>query len=110
MNNNPPKTDLRQISSESMLLSNNELQKQKMEHAYSVLIGRILCKFSGFERFEKAIPEHIPHEFMAKMSSKSTVLPLPIQFKNEAKHEDCLGIMDCYEDQLTKIYTGAFGN
>ncbi|KAL5013819.1 hypothetical protein ScPMuIL_008089 [Solemya velum] len=44
------------------------------------------------------------------MSERSIVLPLPIQFKNEAKHEDCLSIMDSYEDQLTKIYIAAFGN
>lgn len=110
MNNDPPKTYLCKISAEKMLLNNNDLQRQKLIHAYSVLLGRILCKLPVFQTFKKAIPEHIPHEFMAKMSERSIVLPLPIQFKNEAKHEDCLSIMDCYEDQLTRIYMGAFGN
>ncbi|KAL5017472.1 hypothetical protein ScPMuIL_007061 [Solemya velum] len=105
MNNDSPKTDLCKISSEQMLLNNNYLQRQKLIHAYSVLLGRILCKLPAFHTFKKAIPEHIP-----QMSEKSIVLPLPIQFKNEAKYGDCLSIMDCYEDQLTKIYIAAFGN
>jgi hypothetical protein len=35
--------------------------------------------------------------------------PLPIQFKNEAKHEDCLSIMDKYEEQLVNLFKDAFG-
>lgn len=44
------------------------------------------------------------------MSAPSKVFPLPIMFKNEAKHEDCLAIMDGYESQLGDLYTEAFGN
>jgi hypothetical protein len=44
------------------------------------------------------------------MSPVSKVYPLPIIFKNEAKHEDCLAIMDEYESQLVDIYTKAFRN
>ena len=48
-------------------------------------------------------PKHIPHEFSNKMSEATTVLPLEVMFKNEAKHEECLSIMDLYEAQLTKL-------
>ena len=109
MNNDPPKIDLFKISSENVLLNYNDWQKQKLMYAYSVLLGRIFCKIRAFEHFKRTVPEHIPHEFMTKMSERSIVLPLPIQFKNESKHEDCLAIIDCYEDQLSKIHRGAFG-
>ena len=107
--NDPPKTDLCKIKAEEILLRNNEFQKQKLMHAYCILLGRILCKLPAFQTFRNIIPNHIPHEFMARMSERSIVLHLPIQFKNEAKHEDCLSLMDSYEDQLTQMYRGAFG-
>ena len=43
------------------------------------------------------------------MSQQSEVFQLPIQMKNEAKHEDCVDILDGYEDILTGIFDKAFG-
>ena len=51
----------------------------------------------------------LSHEFSQKMSSKSYVFPLPIMMKNESKHEDCMAIMDSYEEQLISLYGQAFG-
>lgn len=53
--------------------------------------------------------KHILHEFSQKMACASKVMPLPTQFKYEAEHEDCLAIMDKFEDQITTMYQTAFG-
>lgn len=44
------------------------------------------------------------------MSKKQDMFSLPIFFKNESKNEDCLEIMDKYEEQLEDVFTEAFGN
>jgi hypothetical protein len=109
MDNQPPSTDLSKLNAESVMLRGNTLQKAKLEEAYAVLLGRTLCQLQKFQRFKKFFPPHIPHEYSKKMSKKSMVFPLPIQFKNESKHEDCMAIMDAYEKQLSELYNGAFG-
>lgn len=43
------------------------------------------------------------------MSKKQKVFSLPIIFKNESRSEDCLDIMDSYEEQLTDIFSQAYG-
>lgn len=74
-----------------------------------VLLCRILCQLPYFQKFGKILPKHILHEFLQKMACASKVMPLPIQFKNEAEHEDCLAIMGKFEDQNTTMYQTAFG-
>ena len=73
--------------------------KKRLCSAYSVLLARIMCSMPAFHQYGKIFPKHIPHEFSNKMSEATTVLPPEIMFKNEVKHEDCLSIMDSYEDQ-----------
>jgi hypothetical protein len=107
MSNTAPCTDVQQLTSEHLLMT--DLEKDKFLGAYSVLLGRILCNIPAFHTLKKHIPSHIPHEYSQKMATKSQVFPLPIMFYNEAKHEDCMKIMDSYEDQLTSLYTNAFG-
>ena len=58
---------------------------------------------------ESVIPAHINHTLSEVMCQKSQVFPLPIMLKNEAKYEDCIDILDGYEDQLIKLYTSAHG-
>lgn len=108
MDNKPPCTDVNNIGAENFLLSDD--QKDQLLDAYGILVGRIMCRLPALTFMKPHIPSHIPHQNAKKMSEKSTVLPLPIQFKNESKHEDCLGIMDSYEYTLVKLYTDAFGN
>ena len=43
------------------------------------------------------------------MSKPSKVFPLPIMLKNEAKYEECIDILDGYEDQLINLFTKAHG-
>jgi hypothetical protein len=107
MSNIAPSTDVQQLNSEHLLMT--DMEKEKFLEANSLLLGRILCQIPGFEHLKRHIPSHIPHEFSQRMSTKSEVFPLPIMFHNESKHEDCLAIMDSYEDQLINLFKTAFG-
>lgn len=107
MSNDAPKIDITQLNAEKLFMT--EFEKAKFLEAYGVLLARILCKVPGFQQYRKLVPNHISHEFSQKMSTKSVVYPLPIMFKNETKHEDCMAIMDNYEEQLISLYSQAFG-
>lgn len=109
MNNEQPKVNVTSLTADDVLLSGNMPQREKLIDAYSTLLGRILCQIPFFSVHSKLVPNHIPHEFTKKMCKKSLVFPLPIQFKNETKHEDCLSIMDNYEEELKSLFTSAFG-
>lgn len=110
MCNEPPKVDIATLSADSVLLASDSVKRERLKYSYCVLLGRILCKIPAFQHLKKLLPDHLPHEYTRKMSAPSKVFPLPIMFKNEAKHEDCLAIMDGYESQLVDLYTEAFGN
>lgn len=107
--NDPPKVDIGNLSAENVLLSPDSAKREKLKYSYCVLLARILCTIPAFQRLRKLLPDHIPHEYTRKMSAASKVYPLPIMFKNKAKHSDCLAIMDGYESQLVDLYTKAFG-
>lgn len=109
MNNDYPQVDTAALSYSDVLLKQDSLDRKRLVSAYETLLARILCQLPYFEKFKKLIPAHIPHEYSHKMAAVSKVFPLPLQFKNEAKHEDCLAIMDTYESQLIKLHQGAFG-
>lgn len=106
MPNTPPGTNVEQLKSEHLLMTG--MEKAKFLSACSVLLARILCRIPAFENLKRQIPVHIPHEYSQKMSTRSEVFPLPIMFFNESKHEDCMGIMDSYENQLTRLFENAF--
>lgn len=109
MSDQAPQVDTAQLKAEDILLSPQGMQRQKLTHAYSILVSRIMCNMTTFKFLGRHIPSHIPHPYAEKMAVKSTVIPLPLQFKNEAKHEDCLAVMDTYEKQLHDMFTSAFG-
>ncbi|XP_048247701.1 uncharacterized protein LOC124126862 isoform X1 [Haliotis rufescens] len=56
------------------------------------------------------IPTHIPHSHSKTASMKTEVHPMPLLFSNEAKYEECVKILDSYEDQLTELFTSAHGD
>lgn len=109
MSNTKPNVEANKLTADDVLLTSGSLKQERLAYAYSVLLARILCKLPAFQSYKKLIPEHLPHEYSKKMEAKSLVYPLPIKFRNEAKHEDCLCIRDTYEDQLIKMFTEAFG-
>ena len=63
----------------------------------------------AFDWLRSATPvSRFPYEKQMKRQSK--VLPLPIMDKNENKLEECVDILDMYEDFLHEAYDKAFGN
>ena len=77
---------------------------------YKILVGRILIKHvPALKWMSRFLPSHIQHEYTDQMSKKSKIHPLPIQFRNETKHEDCVAILNTYEATLIDVYTKAFG-
>ena len=44
-----------------------------------------------------------------KMAAKTSTATLPVLFCNEAKHEDCLTIMDEYAKTLSDNFTAVHG-
>lgn len=110
MCNDVPKVDTKTLTADKVLLAESCPQRNRLIYAYQILLGRTLCKIPAFGQFRNLFPDHIPHEYSRKMSAVSKVFPLPVMFKNEAKHEDCLAIMGMYESELVQLYTKAFGN
>ncbi|CAG2227840.1 unnamed protein product [Mytilus edulis] len=79
-------------------------------NSYFVLVGRIMSEIPAFKWMKNLLPAHIKHPFMRQMEKQSKVFPLPIMMKNESKHEDCVDIMDSYEDQMCSLFEKATGN
>ena len=46
------------------------------------------------------VPQHISHKYQQEMAKKSTIIPLPMQMKDEKKYEDVVDILDSYEQEL----------
>lgn len=103
-----PLTHDLKLSAEDILLSRDEQTSLLLNHA--IIFGRILAKhLPGFSWLNKVLPCHIEHPHEDQMAQKSEVFPLPLLFKNESKYEDCVAIMDSYEDYLIELYSSAFG-
>ena len=64
------------------------------------------CKWMADVKRKK----HDYHAYISYISKKSITSQLPIIDANEAKHEDCLKIMDEYEKIITQLFTEANGN
>ncbi|KAH3770915.1 hypothetical protein DPMN_172214, partial [Dreissena polymorpha] len=64
----------------------NGHHRDTLTNTYCVLLGRILAEFKDFSWLQK----------------------LPIILKNEAKHEDCIDILDQYQQVLGDVYMNAF--
>jgi len=67
-------------------------------------------ELTPFSWMRPVVTAHIYHPYQKQMSQKSEVFQLPIQMKNESKHEDCVDILDGYEELLTGLFNQAFGN
>ncbi|XP_060572948.1 uncharacterized protein LOC132730884 isoform X2 [Ruditapes philippinarum] len=82
--------------------------QQTLRNTYCILLGRMLSELKAFSWLKPVLPAHIYHPYHTQMSQKSHVYQLPIMLKNEAKHEECVDIMDEYESTLGEIFTKAF--
>ncbi|KAH3809428.1 hypothetical protein DPMN_137797 [Dreissena polymorpha] len=68
----------------------------------------IFSRFKDFSWLQKVLSAHIYHPYQAEMRQPSEVFQLPIILKNEAKHEDCIDILDQYQQVLGDVYMKAF--
>lgn len=101
-----PQRDIKTLPNSVFLLSNSEAIKLRED--FKVLVGRILVANIPDLAFLKSIlPEHIPHKYQKEMALKSTIVPLPMQLKDEKKYDDVVDILDNYEQELENIYTKA---
>ena len=98
---------MKDLAPEKFLLESSE--KEELHYSYAVIIGRILSQLPAFKWLKKLLPRHIDHDHSEPMSKPSKVFSLPLQFKNEAKYEDCVDILDEYHVQMKDLYMEAFG-
>ncbi|XP_060556001.1 uncharacterized protein LOC132716696 [Ruditapes philippinarum] len=103
-----PLCDLQSLTPE--LFFPSEQDRESLRRSYCVMLARILMGLPTYKWMRSVVPSHIYHPYQRQMSQRSEVFQLPIQMKNESKHEDCVDILDGYEDILTGIYNKAFGS
>ncbi|KAH3889248.1 hypothetical protein DPMN_013300 [Dreissena polymorpha] len=78
------------------------------QSSVKTLVSRELLKiFPEFKWMKLVVPDHIPHHLEEIMSRQTKSFTLPILLKNEAKYEDCVCIMDSYNQQMSDWYRKA---
>ena len=108
LSNVPPHIIPENIEVSSVLLT--DLEKRQLLSSYKVLFGRLMVKkFKAFQWMDRILPKHIPHQHTDVMARKSTIIPMRILLKNEAKYEDCVMILDETEDILQEHFEAAQG-
>ena len=101
-----PQQDLLSLPNSTFLLSS--VEAKKLREDFKVLVARVLAANIPHLSFLKSIiPQHIPHKYQQEMAVKSTIIPLPMQMKDEKKYEDVVDILDSYEHELQDIYIKA---
>ena len=101
-----PQQDLLSLPNSTFLLSS--VEAKKLREDFKVLVARVLVANIPHLSFLKSIiPQHIPHKYQQEMAVKSTIIPLPMQMKDEKKYEDVVDILDSYEQELQDIYIKA---
>ena len=69
------------------------------------IVSKILTQYiKDLSVFEKAVPQHIQHQYSAEMAKKSEVIVLDVLTKNEACREDMIDIMHCMQNYLGSEY------
>ena len=101
-----PQKDIISLPNSTFLLSSAEATKLRED--FKVLVARVLVTNIPQLSFLKSIvPQHISHKYQQEMAKKSTIIPLPMQMKDEKKYEDVVDILDSYEQELEDIYVRA---
>lgn len=81
----------------------------KFKSNIKVLVARQLTKIfpKQFKWMDLVVPAHIHHPLEEIMSRPTRSYTLPILLKNEMKYEDCISIMDSYNEQMSDWYRKA---
>ena len=99
----PPVFDPENIKIQEFVLSGEE--RVRILQSYKIMLGRMMARnIPAFKWLDSILPKHIPHAHSDTAARKSTVVPLKMILKNEAKYEDCVQILD----ETTKIMDGFF--
>ena len=81
---------------------------EAIKHDYTILASRVAFEFIPyFKSFEDIVPNDISKPCDPKLKEKSTVIPLPVLFKNEQYTQDVVKIMEFYEDCLNDAHQKA---
>lgn len=101
-----PQKDIKTLPNSEFLL--NEEETTKLRNDFMVLVGRELIKYIPSLSFLKSVvPLHIQHMYQREMSQKSTIVPLPMQLKDEKQYDDVVDILCDYENTVEDIYAKA---
>lgn len=101
-----PQKDIETLPNEEFFLKDEE--EKKLREDFKVLVARVLIEFIPALGFLKSVvPSHIDHRFQKEMSQKSTIVPLPMQLKDERKYDGVVDILCFYENTIEEIYVKA---
>ncbi|KAL4220323.1 hypothetical protein ACF0H5_020730 [Mactra antiquata] len=81
----------------------SNVEYQQYTDSLKFLLARELIQCPGFSWMQSIIPDHIPHNH-EDMKKKSEVFVLPVSLNNEASYQDCIHIMEEYEQYINKWY------
>ena len=98
-----PQQGLLSLPNSTFLLSS--VEAKKLREDFKVLVARVLVANIPHLSFLKSIiPQHIPHKYQQEMAVKSTIIPLPMQMKDEKKYEDFVDILDSRTGTTRYLY------
>ena len=101
-----PQKDILSLPNSTFLL--NSAEATKLREDFKILVARVLVtNISQLSFLKSIVPQHISHKYQQEMAKKSTIIPLPMQMKDEKKYEDVVDILDSYEQELEDIYVRA---
>lgn len=76
-----------------------------MQRNLVVLVSRIITKYiNGLSVFSKVVLQHIQHRYSKEMGTKSEVIILDVQMKNESSRSDMIDITHCMQNYLGDDY------
>ena len=101
-----PQKDILSLPNSTFLL--NSAEATKLREDFKILVAQVLVtNISQLSFLKSIVPQHISHKYQQEMAKKSTIIPLPMQMKDEKKYEDVIDILDLYEQELEDIYVRA---
>jgi hypothetical protein len=108
MSNSPPGTCASTISVDDCIIQAAE--KDCLFNSYAIIIGRLFAnKLPAFSWLNDILPQHIPHKYSNEMAQKSTIYALPLQMKNETNLDECVDILESYEEEMMSHFKAAYG-
>lgn len=71
---------------------------------FTIKIARVLFKHVPFFRqFRNVVPEFISQPEYPELESETTVIPLPVLYKNEQRYNDVVDILEFYEQLVLDV-------